>query len=316
VRAPRIHARLLGLAVAALTALLVPAGPAAAAPKEPLRCNGDAALCDRPFDRVVIPATHNSMSAQALGWQIPNQQLSIPDQLRAGVRGFLIDTYYAHRQADGVVVNDAVKTPQSDLYLCHVLCQLGATPLVDALRAMRDHLRADPGSVLVIINEDYIAPKDFRRAMQASGLRHFVYKGAPGPTWPTLREMIRKHQRVVALAEHDAGHVPWYHEGYAEGILQETPYTWPAPANLTDPAQWEASCRFNRGGTTGSLFLMNHWSPPLAPNPTTSAAVNATDVIEGRARTCARVRGKLPTIVAVDMFPAGGLLEAVRRLNA
>ena len=61
---------------------------------------------------------------------------------------------------------------------------------------------------------------------------------------------------------------------------------------------------------------MNHWSPPLAPNPATSAAVNAADVIEGRAQTCARVRGKLPTIVAVDMFPAGGLLEAVRRLNA
>jgi len=302
--------------LALATAGLVLASPAAAAPTQPLRCNGDAALCDRPFDQVVIPATHNSMSNQAQGWAIPNQQLSIPDQLRAGIRGFLIDTYYGHRQADGVVVNDAVKTPQSGLYLCHVLCQLGATPLVDALRAMRDQLVADPGSVLVIINEDYIAPKDFRSAVKASGLRRFVYKSRPGPTWPTLREMIAKRQRVVVLAEHDSGHVPWYHEGYAEGILQETPYTWPAPANLTDPAQWEASCVPNRGGTTGSLFLMNHWSPPVAPNPVTSAAVNAADVIEGRARTCQRVRGKLPTIVAVDMFPAGGLLEAVRRLNA
>jgi hypothetical protein len=302
------------LAVVAV-AVAAGAGPAAAAPKPALVCNGSAALCDRPFDRVVIPATHNSMSAQALGWQIPDQQLSIPDQLRAGIRGFLIDTYYGHRQADGSVVNDPVKTPQSDLYVCHVACVLGATPLVEVLRAMGDHLRADPGSVLVIINEDSIAPKDFRRAVQASGLKRFVYKGAPGPTWPTLREMIRKHQRVVMLAERDAGSVRWYHEAYAEGILQETPYTWPAPANLTDPAQWEASCRPNRGGTTGSLFLMNHWSPPLAPTPATSALVNAADVIEGRARTCARVRGRLPTIVAVDMFPAGGLLEAVRRLN-
>ena len=315
-RARPVPARPLLLAVAAVAAALALATPAVAAPSAPLRCNGEAALCDRPFDRVVIPATHNSMSAQALGWLIPNQQLSIPDQLRAGIRGFLIDTYYGHRQPDGVVVNDPVKTPQSGLYLCHVLCQLGATPLVDALRAMRDQLLADPGSVLVIINEDYIAPKDFRRAVRVSGLRRFVYKRAPGPAWPTLREMIRKRQRVVVLAEHDAGRVPWYYEGYAEGILQETPFTWPVPTNLTDPAQWEASCRPNRGGTTGSLFLMNHWSPPVAPNPVTSAAVNAADVIEGRARTCARVRGRLPTIVAVDMFPAGGLLEAVRRLNA
>jgi hypothetical protein len=300
----------------ALVAVAVGAGPAAAASKPPLRCNGSAALCDRPFDRVVIPATHNSMSAQALGWQIPNQQLSIPDQLAAGIRGFLIDTYYGHRQADGSVVNDPVETPQSDLYVCHVACVLGATPLVEVLRAMRDHLRTDPGSVLVVINEDSIAPEDFRRAVARSGLRRHVFCRAPGPVWPTLREMVRKDRRVVMLAERDAGSVRWYHEAYAEGILQETPYTWPAPGNLTDPAQWEASCRPNRGGTTGSLFLMNHWSPPLAPTPATSALVNAAGVIEGRARTCARVRGRLPTIVAVDMFPAGGLLEAVRRLNA
>jgi hypothetical protein len=299
----------------ALVAVAVGAGPAEAAPKPPPRCNGAAALCDRPFDRVVIPATHNSMSAQALGWQIPNQQLSIPDQLRAGIRGFLIDTYYGHRQADGSVVNDPVKTPQSDLYVCHVACVLGATPLVEVLRAMRDHLRADPGSVLVVINEDSIAPEDFRRAVARSGLRRHVFRRAPGPVWPTLREMVRRDRRVVMLAERDAGSVRWYHEAYAEGILQETPYTWPVPSNLTDPAQWEASCRPNRGGTTGSLFLMNHWSPPLAPTPATSALVNAADVIEARARTCARVRGRLPTIVAVDMFPAGGLLEAVRRLN-
>ena len=32
------------------------------------------------------------------GWHIPNQQVGIPDQLAQGVRGFLIDTYYAHRE--------------------------------------------------------------------------------------------------------------------------------------------------------------------------------------------------------------------------
>ena len=44
---------------------------------------------------------------------------------------------------------------------------------------MRDHLRADPGSVLVIINEDYISPKDFRRAMQASGDDATIVVGRP-----------------------------------------------------------------------------------------------------------------------------------------
>jgi hypothetical protein len=294
---------------------LLAAVPAAAAPaRPPAACNGFAALCDRTFDRVVLPATHNSMSTSALGWQIPNQQLPISDQLRLGIRGFLIDTYYAHRRPDGVVVNDPAPTLKSDLYVCHVLCALGATPLVDVLRTMRDFLRADPGNVLLVVNEDHISPADFARAVRRSGLKRYVYRAAPGPRWPTLGRMIRRHRQVVLLAERDAGRVRWYHEAYA-GILQETPYTWAQAQQLTDPAQWEASCRPNRGGTTGSLFLMNHWSPPLAPTPAGSAAVNAAGAIAGRAATCARVRGRLPTVVAVDMFPAGGLLEAVRLLN-
>ncbi len=308
------RARRLALPVVAVAALVAALPAAAAAARPPETCNGFAALCARSFDRVVLPATHNSMSASALGWQIPNQQLTIRDQLRLGIRGLLIDTYYAHRRADGVVVNDPAPTPESDLYVCHVLCELGATPLAEVLRAMRSFLRADPGNVLLVVNEDHVAPADFARAVRRSGLRRHVYRGPPGPRWPTLAEMIRRRRQLVLLAERDAGTVRWYHEAYA-GIVQETPYTWPQPRQLTDPAQWEASCRPNRGGTTGSLFLMNHWSPPLAPSPAGSAVVNAADVIAGRAATCARVRGRLPTVIAVDMFPAGGLLAAVRRLN-
>jgi hypothetical protein len=61
---------------------------------------------------------------------------------------------------------------------------------------------------------------------------------------------------------------------------------------------------------------MNHWSPPLAPNPATSAVVNAASTIVGRARACRAVRGKLPTVIAADMVQAGGLVQAVRWLNA
>jgi hypothetical protein len=279
------------------------------------RCNGQQSLCDRRFDRVVLPAAHNAMSSQHAGFQIPNQVLTIPEQLRLGIRGFLIDSYYGHRQADGTVVADPGPTPGGNLYLCHVLCELGATPLVDALRALRDHVRRNPHDVLLIDNEDYVAPRDFARAVRRSGLGHYVFRGAPGPRWPTLRQMAWRRQQVVVLAEHDAGDVPWYHEAYT-GILQETLYTFGAPAQLTDPAQWPTSCRPNRGGQTGSLFLMNHWSPPLAPSPATSAVVNAAGTIFGRARACRALRGKLPTLIAADMVQAGALVQAARWLNA
>jgi len=285
---------------------------ATAAPAHALTCNGDAALCGKRFDRVVLPATHNSMSAASLGYQIPNQPVGISDQLKDGVRGFLIDTHYGRRQADGSVATADAGTP----YLCHVACEIGATPLLTALRSMRSFLQLHPGNVLLLDVEDYVTPKDFVRTMKRSGLAKRAYRGST-KHWPTLRTMIKRHKQVVVLDEHRAGAASWMHLDYA-GIVQETAYTWDPAALITDPANWAASCAPNRGATTGSLFLMNHWSPPTPrpqPDPVADAQVNATDVLVGRARACLAARGLLPTIVAVDQYRTGGLFDAVRQLN-
>jgi hypothetical protein len=297
-------------AVAALAAAATPAAAAA-----PVRCNGESRLCDRTLDRAVLPATHNSMSAQSLGWAIPNQQVGIPEQLGAGIRGLLIDTYYAHRGADGQLVTDPAPVPGSRLYLCHVSCAIGATPLIDSLRAIRAFLQARPSNVIVIVNEDYTRPEDFARVVRRSGLIKHVYRGRLGPRWPTLGKLIRRGKQLVMTTQGDGGRFRWYRAAYG-GLLQETPYNWATPDLLTDQASWPSSCRPNRGGTTGGLFLMNHWSPPVAPSPATSAVVNATQTLVGRASVCRFVRGRWPTLVAVDMFQSGGLFEAVRRLNA
>jgi hypothetical protein len=298
-----------------LLALAATAAPAHAA----LSCNGSSKLCSRPFDKVVLPATHNSMSAAALGFQIPNQPVGIPDQLKDGVRGFLIDTHYGRAQPDGSVATDddgKATGGKRDLYLCHVVCQIGHSKLVAALHSMRDFLRRHPGNVLLLDVEDYVTPKDFVKAMKSSGLAKYAYHGST-KHWPTLRTMIKHKQQVVVLDEHRAGGAPWVHLDYA-GIVQETAYTWTDPAQIADPANWPASCAPNRGGTKGSLFLMNHWSPPTPrpqPDPVADAQVNATDVLVGRAHACQAARGLLPTIVAVDQYRTGGLFDAVRQLN-
>jgi hypothetical protein len=277
-------------------------------------CNGARALCDRTLDQVVLPAAHNAMSAASLGWTFPNQPVGVPQQLARGVRGFLWDTHYGHPSAGGgAVVTDRTELPESRLYLCHQACQLGATPLVEVLRAIRIFLNFHPRNVIVIVNEDNVSPTDYAQEFRNAGLLKHVYKGATGP-WPTLRTMIRDRKQVVLLAERNSGVVPWYHEAY-QGVLQEPRYDWPTADLITNPANWTASCSPNRGGTTGSLFLMNHWSPPFAPTPAGSESVNATDVLVGRARACLEARGKLPNLVAVDQFLSGGLFDAVRQLN-
>ena len=53
-------------------------------------------------------------------------------------------------------------------------CQLGATPLIDVLHAMRIFLRIHPRNVIAIVNEDYVSPTDFAQEFRRSGLRTHV----------------------------------------------------------------------------------------------------------------------------------------------
>lgn len=310
----------------ALTIATQPAG--AAARERP--CNGSVELCAKPFDQVVLPGTHNSMSAADLGWQIPNQLISMPRQLESGIRGMLIDTHYGTRAPDGTVT----RVPRAEghangdtMYLCHEYCQIGASELIPELSKVRDYLAANPREVLLFINQDGITPDDYAKAVTESGLGQYVYDGST-TQWPTLSQMIASNKRVVMLAEGNTGEVPWYHDGF-DGTLQETPYdfredgtTQQGINRLTYPPELNQTCRPNRGGEVGSLFLMNHWvngtldnSNPVAPDPAVARIVNQKNVLVDRARACEQRRGKLPTLIAVDDFGEGDLLGAVRELN-
>ena len=55
------------------------------------------------LDEVVLPATHNSMSAPLKGWFSAEQDRSIGGQLEDGIRGLLLDTHYADNLGNGRV---------------------------------------------------------------------------------------------------------------------------------------------------------------------------------------------------------------------
>lgn len=301
-------------------------------------CNGSVDLCSRSFDQVVLPGTHNSMSNEEYDWIIPNQHYSIPTQLSMGVRGFLIDTHYGKPSsgASGVqnwnTGTDGDPVGVAGTYLCHEYCSLGASDLTGELAKVTDFLASHPREVLIFVVQNGIAPSDYAKAVTASGLIDYVYSG-PTTQYPTLREMISNNQRVVMLSEGNTDDVPWFHNGYA-GPMQETPYdfrkneagdtmtTQQAMDLLTNPSTQDSTCRPYRGGTTGNLFLMNHWvngkldnSNAVVPDPEVAKVLNQPDVLVARAEACKARRGKLLTLVAVDDFGDGDLIDAVRRLN-
>ena len=317
----RVSSVLLGAAVAAIASMLPAA--ASAAPVQP--CNGHPTLCPRTLDQVVLPGTHNSMSAEELDWNLPNQIYGIPGQLRRGARAFLIDTYYGRPGPTNSGIENVSKGEGSqaglDLYLCHSSCGGGASALIEVFGEIDRFLDANPREVLVFVNEDYVTADDFAGVVEESGLIEHVYRGPTGP-WPTLNEMIASGGRVLFLAQSDAGDVPWYHRAYA-GPMRETPYSFSGTLGglstelLTAPDRLEDSCRPNRGGNDGGLFLMNHWilGNGLTPLREFAEVVNTRSALVDRARVCERVRGKMPTILAVDFFGIGDETGAALELN-
>ena len=293
-------------------------------------------------------ATHNSMSVPLPGWYSSLQERPIGDQLDDGVRGLLIDTHYADRLPNGKVRTffgspaqlreqaklDGVSESslaaalrirdrlgfegegKRGMYLCHSFCELGATPLDSVLDDLHTFLVANPGAVVVVINQDYVTPEDFVGAVEDAGVAEFAYTG-PGRVarWPTLREMVDSGKRVVFLAENKAGAAPWYHLAY-DGITEETPFAFTKVAQLTNPARLPASCAANRGSAGSPIFLLNHWitTDPL-PLPSQSSEVNAYEPLLRRARECQRIRKHLPNLVAVDFYLRGDVFRVVDTLN-
>jgi hypothetical protein len=311
-------------------------------------CNGSEQLCDRTLQQVVLPATHNSMSAPLPGWFSSEQETPIRTQLADGIRGLLIDTHYGDKlkngrvrtefqegskpeqlaQQDGVsqqAVEAALRIRSRlgfrgegtrGMYLCHTFCELGATPLADVLSDIHDFLVTHPNAVLVIINQDYVTPADFVKAIGDAGLTQYVFKDFDKNPWPTLQQMIDSNQRLVLLAENHAGAAPWYRLAYKD-LVEETPYDFRNnTALLTDPAKLAASCRPNRGPKNAPLFLINHWmSTDPVPLPSQAATVNAYGPLLARARECEKIRHHMPNLLAVNFYKEGALFRVVDTLN-
>jgi hypothetical protein len=345
-RARRLAAPVIGIGLAAAAIVMALTGAADEQPAvTATTCNGYVALCDRPLGDVALPATHNSMASVTIPtWLFGQQDGTISDQLAVGIRGLLIDSYYgeavggrvrtdleslpkreaADRELGAPAVDAALRIRsrlarkpggERRIFLCHGFCELGAIALDSALADLRSFLVSHPGAVVEIINQDEgVTPHDIAQAFERAGLLDLVYRGPLGP-FSTLRAMIDSAQRLVVMAENDAGSVPWYHLAY-EHALQETPFRFTRAAQLTDPANVAASCRPNRGPASAPLFLVNNWidTTPV-PRASLAEVVNARATLLHRARECQRIRSRLPNLVAVDFFRRGDVLGVVDALN-
>jgi hypothetical protein len=201
-------------------------------------------------------------------------------------------------------------TSKRQVFLCHGFCEVGATRAVEALRALHRFLVRHPEEVVVLLVQDETNAVDTAAAIRASGLVGEVYRGDARPPWPTLGELVERDERVIVMAENHAGQEPWIH--HQPAVAQETPFSFPTARALEAPA----ACEPHRGGTAGSLLLVNHWVDTTpAPRVTIARRVNAEGFLSRRLRTCRERRGMLPNLVAVDFYRQGDAARVVDGLN-
>jgi hypothetical protein len=305
-----------------------------------LTCNGYAQLCGRRLDEVAFAGTHNSMSAaDSPGWLIANQDRTIAQQLQDGIRLFKISTHYGVGNGAGFVLTDIASEGQRlnrvaaklspsarealqrlsrslsnrsaaagkrDIWLCHTLCELGATRMVDFLTVIRRFLELNPNQVIVLFDEDYVAERDLADAFKRSGLFRFLATLQPGLPLPTLAHLIRTHRNVLVFAQTTPSpKYPWDMDGFT--WIQDT------PLGATKPAQF--TCRPSRGQLGNPLLMMNNWADIFPPRPQPNLPLVKRDFILARARQCMAQRGRTPNLILTDYYNRGDVVGAVAALN-
>jgi hypothetical protein len=270
-----------------------------------LACNGAPELCDRPFNEIAYPATHNAMSALEEGFARSDQRFGIARQLADGIRALELDVWY--HQAEGGA---------RELYLCHGgACSPGKRKLSEGLADIAAFLETNPHDVVTLLFEDHVPGADVLAALEAAGLRGQTHDHVLGAPWPTLRELISAGTRVVTLYENQGGTTQPYPAGY-----QVTwDYAWDTTWEFTQPGDFDdpegSDCAVYRGQGTNGLFILNHMLDTGDRAEEFARTVNLESSLLTRARKCQLKAGHIPNFVKVDYYDVGEVFSAIRKLN-
>jgi hypothetical protein len=320
---------------------LLASGPSPSRPPKlaHLTCNGYAQLCSRRIDQVAFAGTHNAMSAaDSPGWLIANQAHDIARQLDDGIRAFKISTHYALGSKPGHIRTDITaegaranrvseklsnearsalqrfsasvgfgsKRGKPAVWLCHTLCELGATKMSSFLDTVARFLKQNPEQVLIFFDEDYVSEASLQAEFKRAGLFSHLAVLRQGQQMPTLGDLVRsQHNVLVFTQEPVSGRYPW--DMYGFDFIQDT------PLGAVKPSQF--SCARNRGLLRNPLLMMNDWADVFPPRRSPNLPLTKRSFILHRARQCESERHHIPNLILTDFYDSGDVVGAARVIN-
>ncbi|XP_027347458.1 PI-PLC X domain-containing protein At5g67130-like isoform X2 [Abrus precatorius] len=266
-----------------------------------------------PFNKYTWIVTHNSFSivdspplpgVQRLTFY--NQEDTVTNQLRNGVRGLMLDMYDF----------------QNDIWLCHSFrgqCFniTAFQPAINTLKEVEAFLTENPTEIVTIIIEDYVhTPKGLTNLFMRAGLDKYWFPVSKmpkkGDDWPTVTEMVQANHRLVVFTS-DAS------KEADEGIAYEWKHM--VENEPGDPGVQPGSCPHRKeskalNSRSSSLFLMNYF--PTYPVEADSCKEHSAPLAE-MVNTCYKAAGNLlPNFVAVNFYmrsDGGGVFDIVDKMN-
>ena len=262
------------------------------------QCNGFIELCSKSYNEVAYLTSHNAYSNFEDGFFLPNQNLSIPNQLELGVRALMLDIY----------------EQEGELLLYHSVSQLGSSYLVDILQQIKFFMINHPNEIITLILEDYSSANSLDIAIENVGLSSFLYSDLDNTSyWPTLQEMIDLDQRLILFTDNNEINAPETHY-----------YIWDfaVESNFENISMNDFSCEFNRGEEQNDLFIFNHFlsnyqlyltNPELYLDEIQQ--INDPIYLSQRLSECILETEKFPNFIVVDFVDFGQPNQAVDELN-
>uniref|UniRef100_A0A0E0KF16 Phosphatidylinositol-specific phospholipase C X domain-containing protein n=1 Tax=Oryza punctata TaxID=4537 RepID=A0A0E0KF16_ORYPU len=266
-----------------------------------------------PFNKYAYLTTHNSFAivGEPSHTGVPritfdNQEDTVTDQLKNGVRALMLDTYDF----------------KGDVWLCHSnggKCNdfTAFEPAMDTFKEIETFLGANPSEIVTLILEDYVhAPNGLTNVFKASGLMKYWFPVSKmpqnGKDWPLVSDMVASNQRLLVFTSIRSKQA-------TEGIAYQWSYM--VENNYGDDGMDAGKCS-NRAESaplndkTKSLVLVNYFpSVPVKVTACLQHSKSLTDMVN----TCYGAAGnRWANFLAVDYYKrsdGGGAFQATDLLN-